>query len=116
MSEEMPNCPKCESDMIYQDGALFICPMCAHEWGVNDTKSGDDDEFKVVDANGNILVEGDTVVVIKDLKVKGASNPIKQGTIVKNIHLIDEAGHNIACKISGFGAMNLKSEFVKKSV
>ncbi len=115
MSNETPNCPKCESDLTYQDGVLFVCPICAHEWDEN--SAGDnEDELKVVDANGNVLQEGDSVVVIKDLKVKGSSNPIKQGTIVKNIHLIDEAGHNIACKIAGFGAMNLKSEFVKKSV
>ncbi len=115
MSNEIPNCPKCESDLVYQDGALYVCPICAHEWGLDSYDADSGDELKVVDANGNLLVEGDNVVVIKDLKVKGASNPIKQGTIVKNIHLIDEAGHNIACKISGFGAMNLKSEFVKKS-
>ncbi len=112
MSTENPNCPKCDCSYTYHDGMNNVCPECSHEWSGDEVDSAN--ELKVVDSNGNILKDGDTVVVIKDLKVKGASNPIKQGTIVKNITLVDEAGHNISCKVAGFGAMNLKSEFVKK--
>lgn len=107
----LPNCPECKSEYTYEDGALFICPMCAYEWTAEDLK---EDEEKVYrDANGNILQNGDTVTVIKDLKVKGASSVLKQGTRVKNIRLV-EGDHDIDCKIDGFGAMKLKSEFVKK--
>jgi protein PhnA len=107
----LPNCPKCQSEYTYEDGALYICPECAHEW----TTEGDaSEEQKVVkDANGNVLNDGDTVSVIKDLKVKGSSSVIKIGTKVKNIRLV-EGDHDIDCKIDGFGAMQLKSEFVKK--
>ncbi|MBO0438545.1 zinc ribbon domain-containing protein YjdM [Vagococcus fluvialis] len=108
----LPNCPECNSSYTYEDGSLFICPECAHEWsqeeGIEET-----DAFIVKDSNGNILQDGDSVTVIKDLKVKGASNPVKQGTKVKNVRLVD-SDHNIDCKIDGFGAMKLKSEFVKK--
>ncbi len=109
---DLVKCPKCKGEYTYFDGSMFVCPTCGYEW--NDALIIDDASLKVVDANGNKLSDGDSVVVIKDLKVKGSSNAIKQGTVVKNITLVDEAGHNISCKIAGFGAMNLKSEFVKK--
>ena len=108
----LPNCPKCNSKYTYEDGTMLVCPMCAHEWSSEDTS--DVEEEKVYrDANGNVLQDGDTVSVIKDLKVKGSSSTLKQGTRVKNIRLVD-GDHNIDCKIDGFGAMKLKSEFVKK--
>lgn len=108
----VPNCPKCNSEYTYEDRDLFICPECSHEWNVLSAEA--EAEEKVIrDANGNILNDGDTVTVIKDLKVKGSSTPIKQGTKVKNIRLV-EGDHDIDCKIDGFGAMQLKSEFVKK--
>lgn len=110
--ENLPNCPKCNSEYTYEDGMMLVCPECGHEW--NPTMEEASEEGLVVkDANGNILKDGDSVTVIKDLKVKGASSPIKQGTKVKNIKLVD-GDHNIDCKIDGFGAMSLKSEFVKK--
>ena len=110
-------CPKCNSEYAYQDGGLWICPECAHEWSIEEASAPDtEQEDGVRDANGNLLTTGDTVTVIKTLKVKGSSSSIKSGTKVKNIRLIDEVdGHNIACKIDGIGAMNLKSEFVKKA-
>ena len=111
-------CPKCGSEHVYQDGSLWICPECAHEWNP-EAAAGDeaaDGTHMIRDANGNLLVDGDTVSVIKDLKVKGSSLVVKGGTKVKNIRLVDATdGHNIACKIDGIGAMNLKSEFVKKA-
>ena len=110
----LPNCPKCNSEYTYEDGNLFICPECAHEWNELSANAGNEDELVVKDANGNILQDGDTVTVIKDLKVKGASSALKAGTKVKNIKLVD-GDHNIDCKIDGFGAMSLKSEFVKKA-
>ena len=109
-------CPKCHSEHVYEDGNLWVCPECAHEW--NEQVAADDAALAqgVRDANGNALSDGDSVTVIKDLKVKGSSLVVKGGTKVKNIRLVDEAdGHNIACKIDGIGAMNLKSEFVKKA-
>ncbi len=109
--EAMPNCPKCNSEYTYEDGELYICPECAYEWSKNQDVT--EDEFVVKDSNGVILQNGDTVMVIKDLKLKGSSSSIKSGTKVKNIKLVDE-DHNIDCKIDGFGAMGLKSEFVKK--
>ena len=110
----LPNCPKCNSEYTYQDGDLFVCPECAHEWTVGEGEDQVEAEAPVVkDANGNILADGDTVSVIKDLKVKGSSSTLKIGTKVKNIRLVD-GDHNIDCKIDGFGAMKLKSEFVKK--
>ncbi|MBO0477891.1 alkylphosphonate utilization protein [Vagococcus sp. DIV0080] len=108
----LPNCPNCESTYTYEDRGLFVCPECGHEWSQEESTESTD-AFVVKDSNGNILQDGDSVTVIKDLKVKGASNPIKQGTKVKNIRLVD-SDHNIDCKIDGFGAMKLKSEFVKK--
>lgn len=108
----LPNCPKCNSEYTYEDGALFVCPECAHEWTA-ESEAANDDTLVVKDANGNLLADGDSVSIIKDLKVKGASSALKKGTKVKNIRLI-EGDHNIDCKIDGFGAMQLKSEFVKK--
>lgn len=108
-------CPQCHAENIYHDGTLWNCPDCAHEWS-QWPELGSDETSEVRDANGNILSDGDTVTVVKDLKVKGSSSSVKVGTKVKNIRLIDaEDGHNISCKIDGFGAMNLKSEFVKKA-
>ncbi|AST92382.1 zinc ribbon domain-containing protein YjdM [Sutcliffiella cohnii] len=108
----LPNCPKCNSEYTYEDGTLFICPECGHEWMATDGEQNIDEAI-VKDANGNTLTDGDTVTVIKDLKVKGSSSVLKIGTKVKNIRLV-EGDHNIDCKIDGFGAMKLKSEFVKK--
>ncbi|MFC5405297.1 zinc ribbon domain-containing protein YjdM [Cohnella soli] len=110
---EYPNCPQCDSQYTYEDGGLLICPECAHEWS-REQESDDSSDLRIVkDANGNLLNDGDTVTVIKDLKVKGSSSVLKIGTKVKNIRLVD-GDHNIDCKIDGFGAMKLKSEFVKK--
>ncbi len=106
-----PPCPKCNSEYAYEDAALLICPECAHEWSPTEQQAID--ESVVVDANGNALVDGDTVSVIKDLKVKGTSSVVKVGTKVKNIRLVD-GDHDIDCKIDGIGAMKLKSQFVKK--
>lgn len=118
MSE--PACPKCAAESTYADGNLWVCPMCAHEWSqFSQTAEAEDDEpavFQVKDAHGNLLQDGDSVVVIKELKIKGSNSSVKIGTKVKNIRLQDGGdGHDIACKIDGFGAMNLKSEFVKKA-
>ncbi|MDC0535242.1 zinc ribbon domain-containing protein YjdM [Francisellaceae bacterium] len=110
---QLPNCPKCNSEYTYQDQSMFICPECAHEWS-GDANQQDDDALVVMDTNGNKLEDGDTVTVIKDLKVKGSSSSVKVGTKVKNIRLV-EGDHDIDCKIDGFGAMKLKSEFVKKA-
>ncbi|VMT39904.1 phnA protein [Streptococcus pneumoniae] len=108
----LPNCPKCNSEYVYEDGALLVCPECAHEW--NPAEVAEVEEGLVaIDANGNKLTDGDTVTLIKDLKVKGAPKDLKQGTSVKNIRIV-EGDHNIDCKIDGFGAMKLKSEFVRK--
>ena len=107
-------CPKCKSDFTYQDQALMICSQCFHEWDPTEETVETDDSLKVLDSNGNELNDGDSVIVIKDLPVKGAPKPIKAGTKVKNIHLTD-GDHNISCKIDGFGSMALKSEFVKKA-
>lgn len=109
----LPNCPKCNSEYTYEDGSLLICPECAYEWTLGSENENNEDELVVKDSNGNILKDGDSVTIIKDLKVKGSSAPLKQGTKVKNIKLV-EGDHNIDCKIDGFGAMKLKSEFVKK--
>lgn len=108
----LPACPKCHSEYTYQDGELLICPECAHEW--THTDEAQEDNLIVKDANGNLLQDGDNVTVIKDLKVKGSSLVIKVGTKVKIQRLI-EGDHNIDCKIDGIGAMQLKSEFVKKA-
>ncbi len=109
---DLPQCPKCNSEFTYEDGSLYICPECAHEWG-KDTNNQSDDSLSIKDSNGNPLSDGDTVTVIKDLKVKGSSSVIKVGTKVKNIRLVD-GDHDIDCKVDGIGAMKLKSQFVKK--
>ena len=109
----LPNCPKCNSEYVYEDGSLLVCPECAYEWNADAQDASNEDELIVKDSNGNILQDGDSVTIIKDLKVKGASSALKKGTKVKNIRLVD-GDHNIDCKIDGFGAMSLKSEFVKK--
>lgn len=111
---ELPNCPKCGSEYTYEDGTMLVCPECAHEWSADATTETQEDQLVVKDANGAILSDGDTVTVIKDLKVKGSPTALKVGTKVKNIRLV-EGDHNIDCKIDGFGAMKLKSEFVKKA-
>lgn len=113
MIMSLPNCPKCGENYTYQDGELLICPMCSHEWADDETET----QQVIKDAVGNILQDGDSVTVIKDLKVKGSSTPIKVGTKVKSIRLIFDApdDHDIDCKIEGFGAMKLKSSVVKKA-
>jgi protein PhnA len=109
----LPACPKCHSEFTYGDGAMYICPECAHEWPQAATETIDAG-IVVHDANGNRLADGDQVTVVKDLKIKGSSLVLKVGTKVKNIRLV-EGDHNIDCKIDGIGAMSLKSEFVKKA-
>ena len=111
--DNLPNCPKCNSEYTYEDGNLFVCPECGYEWNPEIATENDEDKKVVKDANGNVLNDGDSVTIIKDLKVKGSSSALKIGTKVKNIRLVD-GDHNIDCKITGFGAMKLKSEFVKK--
>ena len=117
---DLPPCPECGSAFTYEDGNMYVCPECAHEWAKDAQADSADDASVVLDANGNVLQDiavgiqhGDTVSVIKDLKVKGSSSVVKVGTKVKNIRLV-EGDHNIDCKIDGIGAMKLKSEFVKK--
>lgn len=116
----LPNCPNCDSDLTYEDGALLVCPMCAHEWTAAEadgTVSNEETENVIRDAVGNELQDGDAVTVIKDLKVKGSSTPLKVGTKVKSIRLLPDApdDHDIDCKIDGFGQMKLKSSVVKKA-
>lgn len=109
---DLPPCPKCQSSYVYEDGGLLICPECAHEWSA--LSADEADGIKVVrDANGTELKDGDTVTVIKDLKIKGSSSVVKVGTKVKNIRLVD-GDHDIDCKIPGIGEMGLKSQFVRK--
>jgi len=110
---DLPICPACGSELTYEDGNMYVCPECAHEWGKDVVAETADTARVIIDANGNTLQDGDTVTVIKDLKVKGSSSVVKVGTKVKNIRLVD-GDHNIDCKIDGIGAMKLKSEFVKK--
>ncbi|CAC9438572.1 Alkylphosphonate utilization operon protein PhnA [uncultured Gammaproteobacteria bacterium] len=106
----LPKCPKCSSIYVYEDGNLLVCPECAYEFSANDL----DEQARIIkDANGNVLKDGDSVSVIKDLKIKGTQSVVKVGTKVKNIRLCD-GDHDIDCKIPGFGGMKLKSEFVKK--
>lgn len=108
---QLPHCPQCNSEYTYEDGALYVCPECAHEWSQDASLNQDDSVVR--DSVGNILNDGDSVTIIKDLKVKGSSTALKKGTKVKSIRLVD-GDHDIDCKIDGFGAMSLKSEFVKK--
>lgn len=112
---ELPNCPKCGSEYTYESENMLICPECAYEWNLDLEEETSKEIIK--DSNDNVLEDGDTIVVIKDLKVKGSSSPIKKGTRVKNIKLIYNSsdGHDISCRIDGFGSINLKSEFVKKN-
>ncbi len=115
---ELPPCPKCASALTYEDGSLLVCPECAHEWSPTAAASAATEDgptaLVVKDVNGTVLADGDTITIIKDLKVKGATSALKVGTRVKGIRLV-EGDHNIDCRIEGFGAMQLKSEFVKKS-
>ena len=113
--DKLPNCPKCNSEYTYEDGVSLVCPECAHEWMLTD--SNETDEVVIKDSNNNVLNDGDSVMVIRDLKVKGSSSSIKVGTKVKNIRLLYDAkdDHDIDCKIDGFGAMKLKSSVVKKA-
>lgn len=111
---DLPKCPKCDSDYTYEDGFLFICPECGHEW--TDQEEDDSQGAVVKDAHGNVLEDGDDVTIIKDVKVKGSSTPLKVGVKVKNIRLVEEVnGHNIEAKVPGFGQMMLKSSIVKKA-
>ncbi|MFW2457381.1 zinc ribbon domain-containing protein YjdM [Methyloversatilis discipulorum] len=109
----LPKCPQCSSEYTYEDGSMYVCPECAHEWPQQAAEAAD--QARVVkDAYGNVLTDGDSVTLIKDLKVKGSSSVLKVGTKVKSIRLV-EGDHDIDCRIDGFGAMQLKSEFVKKA-
>ena len=111
---QLPACPKCTCEYTYEDNEMLICPECAHEWPKN-SASSEESATVIKDAHGVILADGDTVVVIKDLKLKGSSGVIKGGTKVKNIRLNFESDHNLDCKVDGMGSMGLKSEFVKKA-
>lgn len=114
--KNLPNCVKCGSEFTYEDGNLYICPECAHEWMRDSEVKEVENELIVRDAHGNVLKDGDTVTIIKDIKVKGASSVLKVGVKVRDIHLVEEVnGHNIEAKIKGFGSLMLKSEFVKKA-
>lgn len=110
---ELPACPACGSAYAYADGALLVCPECGHEWAPGEAAASTEDARVVRDANGNVLADGDTVIVVKDLKIKGSSSVVKVGTKVRNIRLVD-GDHDIDCKIDGIGAMKLKSGFVRK--
>ncbi len=110
----LPKCPKCSSELTYEDGSNYVCPECAHEWPEDAPAESAEQKRVYKDAFGNVLVDGDSVTVIKDLKIKGSSSVVKVGTKVKNIRLI-EGDHDIDCKIEGVGAMQLKTEFVKKA-
>lgn len=109
---QLPNCPSCNSSYTYEDRDMFVCPECGNEWSAAAAEESSDEKV-IKDSNGNVLQDGDTVTVIKDLKVKGSSSVVKVGTKVKNIRLV-EGDHDIDCRIDGIGAMKLKSEFVKK--
>ena len=110
----LPPCPLCNSAFTYEDGAMLVCPECAHEWRAEELGAAGEDGPRVYrDSAGNLLQDGDTVTVIKDLKLKGSGGTVKMGTKVKNIRLVD-SDHDIDCKIDGFGAMSLKTEFVRK--
>jgi protein PhnA len=112
---QLPPCPACNAEFTYEDGILYVCPSCGHEWSKESSSTeAAAQEDGIRDANGNLLQNGDSVVVIKDLKVRGSSLVVKVGTKVKNIRLVD-GDHDIDCKIDGIGAMQLKSEFVRKA-
>jgi protein PhnA len=110
----LPICPKCNSEFTYEDGSMYVCPECAHEWAKDAAPAAGEEQRVIRDSVGNVLADGDTITVIKDLKVKGSSAVVKVGTKVKNIRLV-EGDHDIDCKIDGIGPMSLKSEFVKKA-
>ncbi|MDQ5947547.1 MAG: protein PhnA [Pseudomonadota bacterium] len=115
LMSKLPNCPQCNSEYAYEDRNMYICTECGHEWSASEVSDTSADEGLIVkDSSGNLLQDGDSISVIKDLKVKGSSLVVKVGTKVKNIRLI-EGDHNIDCKIDGIGPMKLKSEFVKKA-
>lgn len=109
----LPPCPACGSDLAYEDGLLLVCPECGHEWPPRESDGAEEPAKVVRDAVGNVLADGDTVTVAKDLKIKGSSSVVKMGTKVRNIRLVD-GDHDIDCRIEGIGPMKLKSEFVKK--
>jgi protein PhnA len=111
---DLPGCPECGSEYTYEDREMYVCPECGHEWSMNAVEESSEDVKVIKDAHGNVLQDGDTVTVIKDLKVKGSSLVVKVGAKAKNIRLVD-GDHDIDCKIDGIGAMKLKSEFVKKA-
>lgn len=111
---DLPKCPKCSSNLTYQNQLLYVCPECAHEWSMEAEVTPTEEIRVIKDASGNILKDGDSVTVIKDLKVKGSSLVVKVGTKAKNIRLV-EGDHDIDCKIDGIGAMQLKSQFVRKN-
>ena len=113
----LPNCPKCNSEYTYEDRNLLVCPECAHEWVLGSEVETLEEENVIKDSNGNVLADGDDIIVIKDLKIRRSSSSVKIGTKAKNIKLIHNAsdGHDIDCRLDGFGAMKLKSEFVKKA-
>ncbi|WP_026817876.1 zinc ribbon domain-containing protein YjdM [Arenimonas composti] len=110
----LPPCPQCGSGYSYEDGAMLVCPECAHEWSPQAAAETEDAATVVRDAFGNVLADGDTVTLVKDLKIKGSSSVVKVGTKVRNIRLVD-GDHDIDCRIDGFGPMQLKSEFVRKA-
>ena len=114
MSDQLPPCPECKSEFSYEMGELLVCPECAHEWNPNDIEV---ETVRVIkDASGNVLVDGDDVIIVKDMKVKGSSNTLKVGTKVRGIRLVDGPGdHDIEAKVDGFGPMNLKSSIVRKA-
>ncbi|KUO07384.1 zinc ribbon domain-containing protein YjdM [Streptomyces sp. DSM 15324] len=116
MSDNLPPCPECSSAYTYESGALLVCPECGHEWSPSEESSNDTGDKVTRDAVGNVLADGDTVTVVKTLKVKGSPSGIKAGTRVRNIRIVDGVdGHDIDCKVDGFGAMQLKSSVVKKA-
>ena len=110
----LPKCPKCSSEFTYEDGAMYVCPECAHEWSKDAPAEAGEQQRVIRDSVGNVLADGDSITVIKDLKIKGSSAVVKVGTKVKNIRLV-EGDHDIDCKIDGIGSMQLKTEFVKKA-
>lgn len=110
----LPDCPSCGSEYAYEDSGLLICPMCGHEW-TKESEAEEEEAAQIKDVNGNVLNDGDHVSIVKDLKVKGSSNVIKQGTKIKGIRIVEpEDGHDLDCKVPGFGKMALKSSVVKK--